>query len=191
MSVESYQHKAARKNLVVALSACHTAQDAEPLAELVKAINESGTEVALVADADNRGRLEVIAAASGGNTHLVRADNGAALRQTLASARGCVVHSAGVAQRPILLAAMLSGTPLLIFHTAQIGALLPPNSPVWSAGVGKGGGEIYGLLESIADETAMLERGSAARMYAMATLAPDSCAAQMLGVYLRAVGDAS
>jgi hypothetical protein len=108
----------------------------------------------------------------------------------LGEARLCVVD--GAVARSVLAAASLCGAPVATFAKGERGFVDsdPTMSPLRLDGHGATE-QVSSLSRLLADNRALSERGEAARMYALATLAPESCAAKMLGVYLRALGDAA
>jgi hypothetical protein len=189
-ATDLFKPASSRKNLV-ALVAGDDDSDPVSSAQLVTHLQSDGWGVVLVRTASGAGTQAAAAAPAGPHdTPVINSSDAAAMALLLGEARLCVVD--GAVARSVLAAASLCGAPVATFAKGERGFVDsdPTMSPLRLDGHGATE-QVSSLSRLLADNRALSERGEAARMYALATLAPESCAAKMLGVYLRALGDAA
>jgi glycosyltransferase involved in cell wall biosynthesis len=192
LSSDLFRPADARRNLATVLCGGASAEDVAAVSETLRVLAESGADLALVADSSNDRFVTacVETAGVGKKTIIVAAEDSSALAAVLAESRVAVVHGAGDGQRATISAAMLSGAPLALVESEALRDLLAQQSRIATAVDGASAEERNNGLRALLNNPGLLkEQAEAARIYALATFAPESCAARLHGVYLRALGD--
>jgi hypothetical protein len=184
---------AEKRNLAAVLPSRPDHRSDVELLQVVRALTQRDMDIALLARGPSDAKLHSMLGTHGlgERVTVVDAEKSGPLSKALSESRICVLVGDAEDHKGVTAAAMLCATPL---------ALLDPNLSVLPAEWMRValpidgstlGDRVESLERMVVDQNALRGQGEAARMYALATLSPESCAARMLGVYLRALGDAA
>ncbi len=194
IAVDVFRPADVKRNAVAMVVSPELAREGTQLITSLRMLSAFGVEVTLVGESgdENALRVGILAAGPNGKTAFVSTSNREALAKALGEARACVVLGASEDQRATVSAAMLAGAPPAFLQGAPASDVLAEHFRLAVQLEGADFGERTTSLQQLLSEPEGLKaQGDAARMYALSTLAPESCAARMLGAYLRALDDAA
>ena len=189
LPVDLFSRAAPKRDAAVVLAGPAIGFDVAGFVATLRSLAAEGLDVAVLSDDGNAHLIDPVKV-SGVRAIMVDSKDMPALAKVLSRARVAVVHQASDDQRTSVSAAMLAGAPLAFFDGSRSGEMLSQQNQMAIVLDGDSTEErLNGLHSALADESLLRAHAESARMYAVATLAPESCAAKMLGVYLRIVGD--